>query len=140
VGNSGLAGQFIYDGSFTSNPALGSGSTTPIGMAEADFLLGMPQNVGLGSGGGRSLRNSLVSAFAQDDWHIASNITLNLGLRYEVVTPSAEAHHQATTYGLFTGTVQLAGQNGNSSALYNQYNGPTNYQPRVGVSWQPRWD
>ena len=140
VGNSGLAGQFIYDGSFTGNPTLGTGSTTPIGMAEADFLLGLPQNVGLGSGGGRSLRNSLVSAFAQDDWHIASNITLNLGLRYEVVTPRAEAHDQATNYGLFTGTVQLAGQNGNSSALYNQYNGPTNYQPRVGVSWQPRWD
>jgi hypothetical protein len=140
VGNSGLAGQFIYDGSFTGNPALGSGSTTPIGMAEADFLLGLPQNVGLGSGGGRSLRNNLVSAFAQDDWHIASNVTLNLGLRYEVVTPRAEAHNQATNYGLFTGTVQLAGQNGNSSALYNQYNGPTNFQPRIGVSWQPRWD
>ena len=27
--------------------------------------------------------------------------------------------------------------NGNSSALYNQYNGPTNYQPRIGFSWQP---
>jgi hypothetical protein len=140
VGNSGLAGQFFYDGSFTSNPTVGTGTTTPIGLAEADFLLGLPQNVGLGSGGGRSLRNSLVSAFGQDDWHIAPNVTLNLGLRYEVVTPRAEAHNQATNYGLFTGTVELAGQNGNSSALYNQYNGPTNYQPRVGISWQPSWD
>ena len=144
VGNSGLAGQFIYDGSFTGNPSIGipgaTGTTNPVGMAEADFLLGLPQNVGLGSGGGRSLRNSLVSAFAQDDWHIASNLTLNLGLRYEVVTPRAEAHNQATNYGLFTGTVQLAGQNGNSSALYNQYNGATNFQPRIGVSWQPEFD
>ena len=30
--------------------------------------------------------------------------------------------------------------NGNSSALYNQYNGPTNFQPRVGFSYQPEMD
>jgi hypothetical protein len=139
VGNSGLAGQFIYNGSFTGNPSVGSSTagTTPIGWAEADFLLGLPENVGLGSGGGRSLRNSLYSAFVQDDWHIRPNLTLNLGLRYEVVTPRAEAHDQATNYGLYTGTVEIAGMNGNSKALYNQYNGPTNFQPRVGFSWQP---
>ena len=139
VGNSGLAGQFIYNGSFTGNPSVGSSAagTTPLGWSEADFLLGLPENVGLGSGGGRSLRNSLYSAFVQDDWHLRSNLTLNLGLRYEVVTPRAEAHNQATNYGLYTGTVEIAGMNGNSSALYNQYNGPTNFQPRIGFSWQP---
>ena len=136
VGNSGLAGQFIYDGSFTSNPGL----TNVTGMSEADFLLGLPENVGLGSGGGRGLHNDLFSAFAQDDWHIKSNITLNLGLRYEVMTPRAEAHDQETNYGLFTGDVEIAGMNGASSALYNQYNGPTNYQPRVGISYQPDFD
>jgi hypothetical protein len=146
VGNSGLAGQFIYNGSFTGNPSVGSAgtsttpSTIPTGWAEADFLLGFPNNVGLGSGAGRSLRNSLYSAFAQDDWHLRSNITVNLGLRYEVVTPRAEAHNQATNYNLSTGAVQIAGQNGNSQALYNQYNGPTNFQPRVGFSWQPGLD
>ncbi|WP_433966716.1 hypothetical protein [Tunturiibacter gelidiferens] len=149
VGNSGLAGQFIYDGSFTGNPAVVVAAPTtanptntisPIGMAEADFLLGLPQNVGLGSGAGRSLRNSIYSGFVQDDWHVSSNLTLNLGLRYEVVTARAEAHDQATNYGLFTGDVQIAGLNGNSKALYNQYNGPTNYQPRLGFSWQPPID
>ena len=145
VGNSGLAGQFIFDGSFTSNPAVtipvaGGGTTSPAGMAEADFLIGLPQNVGLGSGSGKSLRNSLYSGFVQDDWHVTSNLNLNLGLRYEVVTPRAEAHDQATNYGLFTGNVEIAGMNGASSALYNQYNGPTNFQPRVGFSYQPDFD
>ena len=142
VGNSGLAGQFIYNGSFTGNPSVGSSAagTTPTGWAEADFLLGLPNNVGLGSGGGRSLRNNLYSAFAQDDWHLRSNLTLNLGLRYEVVTPRGEAHNQATNYNLSTGAVEISGLNGNSTALYNQYNGPTNFQPRVGFSWQPGID
>jgi len=146
VGNSGLAGQFIYNGSFTGNPSVGSAgtptipSTIPTGWAEADFLLGLPENVGLGSGGGRSLRNSLYSVFAQDDWHLRSNLTLNLGLRYEVVTPRGEAHNQATNYNLSTGAVEISGMNGNSTALYNQYNGPTNFQPRVGFSWQPGID
>jgi hypothetical protein len=146
VGNSGLAGQFIYNGSFTGNPSVGSAgtstipSTIPTGWAEADFLLGLPNNVGLGSGGGRSLRNSLYSAFAQDDWHLRSNLTLNLGLRYEVITPRGEAHNQATNYNLSTGAVEISGMNGNSTALYNQYNGITNFQPRLGFSWQPGID
>ena len=145
VGNSGLAGQFIYDGSFTGNPSVsipvvGGTTTSPAGIAEADFLLGLPENVGLGSGSGRNLRNSLYSGFVQDDWHVSSNLTLNLGLRYEVQTPRADAHNQSTNYGLFTGNVEIAGMNGASSALYNQYNGPTNFQPRVGFSYQPDFD
>jgi hypothetical protein len=146
VGNAGLAGQFVYNGSFTSNPSVivppapGGAATTPAGFAEADFLLGMPENVAIGSGGGRSLRNSLISGFAQDDWHILPNLTLNIGLRYEVITARGEAHNLSTNYNLQTGATEIAGLNGNSSALYNQYNGPTNYQPRVGFSWQPEAD
>ena len=30
--------------------------------------------------------------------------------------------------------------NGNSSPLYPQYNGATNFQPRIGFSWQPERD
>jgi hypothetical protein len=144
AGNAGLAGEFIYNGSFTSNPSViipqGATTTTPSGWAEADFLLGLPENVAIGSGGGRSLRNNIISGFAQDDWHLRSNLTLNIGLRYEVVTPRGEAHNLATNYNLQTGATEIAGMNGNSSALYPQYNGPTNFQPRVGFSWQPEWD
>ncbi|MGD0445449.1 MAG: TonB-dependent receptor [Edaphobacter sp.] len=144
AGNAGLAGEFMYNGSFTSNPSViipqGTTTTTPSGWAEADFLLGLPENVAIGSGGGRSLRNNIISGFAQDDWHVRSNVSLNVGLRYEVVTPRGEANNQATNYNLQTGATEIAGLNGNSSALYPQYNGPTNFQPRVGFSWQPGFD
>lgn len=141
-GQNGLAGQFSYDGSFTTNPNviqnLGAGKTaTPLGWSEADFLLGLPQTVGLGNGPGRSLRNKLYAGYAQDDWRVSPDLTVNLGLRYEVQTPRFEAHDQATNYNLQTGAVEIAGQGGNSQALYNQYNGATNWQPRVGFAWQP---
>ena len=137
AGTAGFAGSFSYDGSFTSNP---SAAGSPTGFAEADFLLGLPVNVAIGNGSGRSLRNSIFSGFAQDDWHALPNLTFNLGLRYEVVTPRGEAHNQATNYNLTTGATEIAGINGNSSALYPQYNGPTNYQPRIGFSYQPDFD
>ena len=147
VGNSGLAGQFNFDGSFTGNPSVvvpptqpGGTPTSPSGWSEADFLLGLPENVGIGSGSGRGLRNSQYAAFVQDDWRLGSNLTLNLGLRYELMTPRSEAHNQQTNYNLQTGAVEIAGMNGNSGALYNQYNGATNYQPRVGFAWQPGGD
>jgi Carboxypeptidase regulatory-like domain/TonB dependent receptor len=134
VGNSGLAGEFQYNGGFTSNPA-----TLATGWSEADFLLGLPNTVGLGSGTGHSLRNSLYAGFAQDDWHVLPNLTLNVGLRYEVVTPREDAHSEVTNYNLQTGAVEIAGVNA-QGALYNQYNGPTNFQPRVGFSYQPDFD
>ena len=149
AGNAGLAGIFTFDGSFTGNPSIvgaaptatnPSATGTPIGIAEADFLLGDPQNVALGAGSGRSLRNSLYSGFVQDDWHAQPNLTFNFGLRYEVITARGEAHNQATNYNLTTGATEIAGLNGNSSALYKTYNGPTNFQPRVGFSFQPEID
>jgi TonB dependent receptor len=147
VGNAGLAGQLTYNGSFTSNPSVlipsstpGGTPSTPTGWAEADFLLGMPVNVAIGSGDGHSLRNSLYAGFVQDDWHATSNLTFNLGLRYEVNTARADAHNEATNYNLSTGATEIAGLNGNSSALYNTYTGPTNFQPRIGFSYKPELD
>ncbi len=137
VGNAGLAGQLGFDGSFTSNPNATNGQTSAQGWSEADFLLGLPATVAVGQGSGRSLRNSQYAGFIQDNWHAATNVTLNLGFRYEVMTPRSEAHNNQTNYNLQSGAVEIAGVDGNSGALYNQYNGPTNYQPRIGIAWQP---
>lgn len=133
-GNEGLAGQFFFNGQFTGNPSIKGAN----GIGEADFLLGLPDQIGLGAGvGNRYLNNSIFAAFGQDDWRIRPNLTLNLGLRYEVNTPRADTQHRETNYGITSGQVEIAGLNGNSDALYNQYNGITNFQPRIGIAWQP---
>ena len=60
-------------------------------------------------------------------------LTINLGLRWQVFTPIYEVHDRMTNFGEYSGQIQLAGQNGNSRALYNQYNGIANLLPRLGL-------
>src|SRR5260370_39387585 len=42
-----------------------------------------------------------------------------------------------TNFGERSGQIQLAGVNGNSRALYNQYNGIANFLPRICLAWSP---
>ncbi len=135
-GNAGLAGKFNFNGQFTGNFGAAGAS---LGYPVADFLLGLPQDVQQGNGGGgnRYLRNSLISGFGQDNWRITNNLTLNLGLRYELTTPRYEVNDRTVNFDIFTGTPQIGGQNGVSRATYDSYTGIGNFQPRIGIAWSP---
>lgn len=138
-GNNGRAGTFTYDGRYTAgpNPLATAGGGT--GQAEADFMLGLASQIGAGVNGGTwGQRANVFGAFFQDDWHATSSLTLNLGLRWELHTPWVEVDNRQTNFGLLSGAIELAGKDGNSRALYNQYNGLTNWQPRIGVAWNHR--
>lgn len=64
-------GVFAFNGQFTGNPF-------------GDFLLGYPSSASVGIGrGDENGRTTWMHAFAQDDWRLRDNLTLNLGLRYE---------------------------------------------------------
>jgi hypothetical protein len=128
-GNAGLAGQFLFNGQFTGNNSSSNGSSV------ADFMLGLPQDVQQGNGGGgnKYLRNSLFGIFGQDNWRITNNLTLNLGLRYELTTARTTENGQDMNFNLVTGVPQ-------PGFGYNTYNGIGNWQPRIGLAWQPRWN
>ncbi|HEY7406501.1 MAG TPA: TonB-dependent receptor [Candidatus Angelobacter sp.] len=127
-GNAGLAGQFLFNGQFTGNGGASSGSSV------ADFMLGLPQDVQQGNGGGgnKYLRNSLFSFFGQDNWRFKDNLTLNLGLRYELTTARTTENNQDMNFNLVTGVPQ-------PGFGYNTYNGIGNWQPRIGLAWEPKW-
>jgi hypothetical protein len=120
----GAAGQIGFTGTYTGN-------------SEADFFLGLPAYMGYGLGysGTVGQRNNAIGAFAQDDWRINSHLTLNVGLRWQLFTPIYEVNNRETNFGMYSGQIQLAGVNGNSNALYNQYNGIANFLPRLGLAW-----
>jgi hypothetical protein len=136
--------NYIYPG---NNGALGSlNITTLTGSGLADFWMG---NVGSQSNrdtGGAStldqLRGNVWGAYAQDDWRVTSTLTLNLGVRFEDHTPLSEVHNRLVNFGLVTGTIYTpTGIDGTSKfsnpALYNNYLGIGDWQPRIGFAWSP---
>ena len=129
-GNAGLAGQFFFNGQFTGNSASGTTGGDPV----ADFLLGLPQQVGQGNGGGgnKYLRNALYGIFAQDNWRATRNLTLNMGLRYELTTARTTNNGQDVNFNLVSGAPKIG-------FGYNTYGGITNFQPRLGFAWQPEF-
>jgi hypothetical protein len=136
-GNNGRAGTFTYDGRYTSQTPGGTASATQ-GIAEADFMLGLPSQIGGGVNGGTwGQRGNIFSSFFQDDWRVTSNLTINLGLRWELHTPWVEVKDRMRNFGLLSGAIEIPGQDGNSRALYNTYEGATNFQPRIGFAWTP---
>lgn len=136
--------NYIYPG---NNGALGLlNISTLTGSGLADFWMG---NVGGQSNrdtGGAStldqLRGNVYAVYVQDDWRIRSNLTVNLGLRFEDHTPLSEVSNRLVNFGLFTGTIYTpTGIDGTAKfsnpALYNNYLGIGDYQPRIGFSWAP---
>jgi hypothetical protein len=138
-GNNGVAGLFNYNGQFTSATGQTFGGGT--GQPEADFLLGLPSEVGLGPNVGTTgQRANVFAAFFQDTWRVTPTLTVNYGLRYEVHTPWVEVDDRQVNFAPFSGQIEFAGQStfyNNNRALYNQYNGVFNYQPRIGFAWNP---
>jgi hypothetical protein len=131
AGNQGAAGSFTFNGQYTGNATTANPSI--IGNAFADFLLGLPQQVQQGVPFNFHLRNSLFAGFGQDNWKIKPNLTLNLGLRYEITTARGDKDSSKNVnFDLLTGAPQI-GTN------YNTYKGIDNFQPRIGFAWQPSW-
>jgi hypothetical protein len=126
-GNNGTAGQFLYNGQFS-------------GIPEADFMLGLPNEVGSGPHTGTvGQRANVFSGFFEDTWRATPRLTLNYGVRYELHTPWIEVYNRMVNFTPFGGQPQYPGQPNiynNNRALYNQYNGVYNFQPRVGIAYR----
>jgi outer membrane receptor protein involved in Fe transport len=117
---------------------------TRAGNGFAEWLLGLPTNFQQYS----TLRSDNLfktfAVFAQDDWKIAPNFTLNLGLRYEPYFGIRDGNNEIIAYrpGMKSSLLPNAplglvipGDPGIPPATYNKdWN---NLAPRVGFAWLP---
>ena len=89
----------------------------------------------------RNLRQSLIGGYIQDDWRWKSNLTLNLGLRYEMTTVPTETNGKIANLRNLgdplpvCATMVTGSCSGTGPFFYN----PTyhNFEPRVGFAWDP---
>ena len=123
--------QYDFVGFSATNALLG----TPTFDTLADFLRAKPLSfVGAPNRRDpqRSFRQHLVGVFIQDDVRVTSNLTLNLGLRYEFVTSPAERNGKMTRLDNPESDKDLHHLTDNIYETTKK-----NFSPRFGFAWDP---
>jgi len=128
------------------------------GSAYADFLLGLTRDVtdSVTTRGDLDGYSNDFAVFLQDDWRVSKDLTVFLGLRYEIVGAWHEKNDQLANFiaegdgyhiapneevasllppGVVSrGTTRLASAEGFPDTLINTDN--NNFSPRVGFAWR----
>jgi len=154
------SGDYTFSTNWTRGP-LATSSGAPIGQEGASFLLGLPTSGGIDVNSPSTLRAGYYALFAQDNFHVSSSLTLNLGLRWEKETPTTDVYNR-TVNGFSNAASPIAAA---AMAAYAQhpiaqlpvgqfqvnggllFAGPGNrelyqtsnhhFAPRFGVAWTP---
>jgi len=115
--NNPLYGSFTYGGAYSNCPSTIVGGVKTATLAGctnftavsdnywADFLFGTTSTYQLANYFVVHLRQTLESAYAQDDWKVTPKLTLNLGARWEYGSPYSEQNNNISNFDPSTQTV-----------------------------------
>lgn len=105
------------------------------GQPVADLMLGLLENSVRQLGANRNyLFSTTYGFFAQDDWKMTDRLTLNLGLRYDLLKPPKEKFNRLTNFIPEAGRVVTAGEDGFPESLVEL--DKTNFGPRFGFAYR----
>ena len=136
-----LYGTDTYNGNFSKPTCaqLGQPSTCTIPSDSAsynlaDFIFATPAIIQQGSYTVVNLRQWVQSFYAQDDWRVTPELTVNVGLRYDFATPLYERDNNYSNFDPTTTTMVKATGGGlfNRSLVRPDYR---DWGPRVGVAY-----
>jgi hypothetical protein len=130
------AGTLSYSGAYTAG---NTGSSTT-GLGYADFLLGQTQKWTASQTPEYGGREKLPQFFVQDDYKLRSNLTLNLGVRYQIQSGWSEVKGNEAS---FDPTIQNMATATLGAMWYGSPHGGsiqapvyTTVLPRVGFAYQ----
>lgn len=130
-------GYFFFLGDYASG-GIGSGNSF------ADFLLGIPNYLFEGPNATNNIRSKTTYGFLQDEWHVRSNLSLTLGIRYEYSTPKRDTNGR--TFSIIPGDQSTRFPNAPVGLVYPGDKGAPrgvnfpdkdNFAPRIGFAWDP---
>lgn len=122
-----------------------NGGTTFVFNSINDFLannlasvqyqgdLSDPSPFNNGLTGNRLAMQEYYIGFAQDEWKIRKNVTLNYGLRYEFYTPLREKRNGQVLFDTSNGVLKPS----NLAAFHTDKKA---FGPRIGLTWAPNSD
>ena len=137
-----VSGQFDFTRAMSGNPQDATGST---GFGLATFLLGAVSGGSINSPLARADGFRYFAAFAQDDWRVMPRLTLNLGLRYDIITAPTDrfdrySNFNPTAINPVTGTpgvLEYAGVDFGRQVYDTNYD---NVGPRAGLAYDVAGD
>ena len=155
--SSNARGSFTFTGYNTSELISGQPGQPPqqvagTGYDFADFLLGLPQTTSVQFGqDSYHFHGNYWDLYAQDEWKVRGNLTLNLGVRYEYVSPLTEENNRIANLDLSPavlnpalGTPAVAVVLPGQTAPYSGHLPDSlvrpdrnNFAPRIGFAWKP---
>lgn len=139
--------SFNFSPDFTQGP-FPTSANSDTGSGMASFLLGTGDN---SSGGISDTAEAAYSKkdygmYLNDDWKVNKNLTLNLGIRYDIQTPPTDRFNRLSYFTFAPSPInnQVPGMNllgnlqyvnSNQRGVYNT--NYTNFAPRVGLAYSP---
>jgi hypothetical protein len=126
----GARGSFTFNGVFTQQPFSPSGT----GSGPADLLLGYASTASIAVSTGTGERIRTLSGFLMDDWKVSSRLTLNLGIRYDLVTPPFEVRDRERSFDLNKGVLVFAKPGSYFDRGFNDLK-KNDFAPRFGFAY-----
>jgi hypothetical protein len=139
------SGLYTFNNGFTAqNPLSGVG-----GLGLASFLLGYPTSANAAIVTPIAAEQLYPALFVNDDWRASSNLTVHVGVRWELIRPFTERHDRISYFepnvdnpvlaaagvGNYPGAIGLVNSStrGSRSAYNIDY---MQFSPRVGLAYQ----
>jgi hypothetical protein len=141
-------GDFQYNVTTTHTEGNANGAFTFSGLYSgydfADFLLGYPAQASIAYGPGDiSLTSKTMGLFFQDDWRVRPSMTVQLGVRYDLLWPFTEKNNRMVNLDVtpdFTAAAPVqSGQTGEFTGKFSDgliAMDKNNVSPKLGLAWR----